>query len=83
MTKRQAIKLIKGELKRAKKLYPIWPRDKIHAAAIVAEEAGELVRAANDHERPGENKDEGDTRIRMQIEAIQTAAMCLRFLMGR
>ena len=82
MTFRKATKLIKNELKRARKLYPKYPADCIHRAAIIAEEAGELVQAANDHRYPAGNRNGDDAFIRMQIEAVQTAAMCIRFLMG-
>ena len=35
------------ELDRAEMLFPVFPADPVHAAAIIAEEAGELVRACN------------------------------------
>lgn len=62
------------ELKRAEIKFPHWPEDKIHAAAIVNEESGELIRAALHFRYEGGAKDE------MKTEAIQTAAMCIRFL---
>lgn len=37
---------IYAEVQRAEELYSNFPVDVVHAAAIVAEEAGELVRAA-------------------------------------
>ena len=45
----QKISLIEEikELKKAKEKFPWWPNNNvIHAAAIVAEESGELIRAA-------------------------------------
>ena len=39
---------IAAELVRAKRKFPQWPTDPVHAAAIVSEEAGELVRAVNE-----------------------------------
>ena len=75
------IDLIIEEYNRAKAMYPAWPADKIHAAAVVVEECGELMQAAIDHEYPTCNH-RGDTVERMKREAIQTAAMCLRFLEG-
>ena len=36
------------ELDMAKVKWPDWPVDPVHAAAVVSEEAGELVQAAND-----------------------------------
>jgi len=69
MTFRKTIKLIKNELKRARRLYPKYPTDCIHRAAIIAEEAGELVQAANDHRYPAGNRNGDDAFIRMQIES--------------
>jgi hypothetical protein len=65
-----------AELERARSMWPHWPVDPIHAAAVVSEEAGELVQAANDYSYSG-----GDIE-RMRAEATQTTAMGLRFLAG-
>lgn len=73
----QALKKVTEELLRARKLHPSWPEDSIHQAAIVQEEAGELIRAALQHELDGASKQP------METEAIQTAAMALRFLLKR
>ena len=64
------------ELKRAERLYPDWPTDEVHAAAIVAEEAGELIQAALQL-----YYETGSTEA-MRAEAIQTAAMALRFIIN-
>lgn len=64
------------ELERAKSKFPQWPTDPIHAAAIVSEESGELIRAAVMHVY--ENAPESDC----YKEAIQTAVVALRFLEG-
>jgi hypothetical protein len=65
---------ILSELARAKTIWPKWPDDPIHAAAVIAEEAGEIVKAALDFTySSGPLAD-------MEAEAIQTAAMCIRFL---
>ena len=64
------------ELDLARAKWPDWPVDPVHAAAVVSEEAGELVQAANDFCYSG-----GDSE-RMRAEAIQTVAMGLRFLAG-
>ena len=64
------------ELATAQDKHPAWPADFIHAAAIVAEESGELVQAALQHQY------ENGQYYQMHREAIQTAAACLRFLLG-
>ena len=62
------------EYQRAIDLHPRWPEDKIHAASIVCEESGELIRATL------RNIYEGGKPIEMETEAIQTGATVLRFL---
>lgn len=71
----QALKKVSEELMRARELHPTWPEDSIYQAAIVQEEAGELIRAALQHELDDE------ARQPMETEAVQTAAMALRFLL--
>jgi hypothetical protein len=71
---------IETELTKAKDKYPWWPMDAIHAASIVSEESGELTQAANDHVFDEMNHHGKDTIRRMKKEAIQTAAMAIRFL---
>ena len=69
-----AIQDIVQELIIAKEKHPKWPKDWVHRAAIVQEEAGELIRAALQHEYE-------DAMISdMEEEAIQTGAMAIRFL---
>jgi hypothetical protein len=72
--------MIRNEIERAEKIYPEWPIDPIHAAAICAEESGELVQAALDHSYKELNHKGVNTLERMKTEAIQTAAMAVRFL---
>lgn len=67
-------KLMKNELKAAKNKFPNFPTDPIHAAGIVAEEAGELVRAAH------RVTYEGKPMSELLEEAIQTGAMAARFI---
>lgn len=62
------------ELVRAEIEHPKWPKDMIHQAAILSEEAGEFVQAVNDHVWKG-----ADAK-KIQREAIQVGAMVLRFL---
>lgn len=71
------IEEILAEVRRAELKYPEWPSDQVHASAIVAEESGELVRAVLNEVYHGEPKADSDK------EAIQTAAVCVRFLKNR
>jgi NTP pyrophosphatase (non-canonical NTP hydrolase) len=64
------------ELERAMNKRPYWSTDPIHAAAILSEEAGEVVKAANQFTYENHRNNE------MEKEAIQTAAMAIRFLMN-
>lgn len=77
LPEQKAFRLIQGEVGRARCKHPEWPGDAIHAAAIVAEESGELVQAAL------QNHYEGGDAEAIETEAIQTAAMCIRLLCGR
>ena len=72
----EVITAIFKELKKAESKFPGWPSDIVHAAAIVAEESGELVQASIDcyYGRGSEEK--------CIKEAIQTAAMSVRFLLN-
>ena len=71
------VRAILKELDRARKKFPRWPTSAVHAAAIVCEESGELIRAALQH------SDESGELNACDKEAIQTAAMCIRFLVRR
>lgn len=71
----KCIDLILAEVQRAQQKHPTWPSgDTLHAAAIVSEESGELMRAAVQH------RGEGGSLEACDLEAIQTAATCIRFL---
>ena len=63
-----------AEVARTESIHPHWPVDFVHGAAIVAEEAGELVRAALNSHYHHADPDE------MRTEAIHTAATAIRFL---
>jgi hypothetical protein len=66
--------VILSELSRAEEKHPEWPADVVHAAAILNEEAGELIQAALDF-----HCGKGD-KLRLIEEATQCGAMALRFL---
>lgn len=69
------------EIIRALGKFPTWPTDPIHAAAIVAEESGELQKAVLEAcYEPDKKGPMNYTHVR--AEAVQTAAMAIRFLLG-
>ena len=76
MTKDEAIRHITCELARAEDIYPAWPTDKIHAVAIMVEEAGESMQAALDCTYYN-----GDIK-RLREELVQTGAMVVRCLIN-
>lgn len=53
-----------------------WPNDVIHMTAIMAEEAGEAIQAANNAVHEGESLEP------LRQELAQTAAMCIRCLIN-
>lgn len=87
MTEEKAIELILSELTRAQQLHPIWPLDEVHAAAIVTEEAGELIQASLNYyyisqDCVNSKMAKKDFYNKMLIEAVHTGAMAVRFLMN-
>ena len=68
--------IVIAELRKAQIEHPDWPDDYIHRADIVAEEAGELVKASLEHHY------EGKCPKKMYWEAVQTAATAIRFLLN-
>ena len=67
-----------AELKRATMKFPTWPTDPLHALAVLGEEFGELTKDALQLTyEPG--KTDLDA---FRSEAIQVAAMALRFAMS-
>jgi len=64
------------EVARATRKFPTWPTDPIHAAAVLAEEAGEVQKAVL--QAVYEPHKSGPLDVRAEV--VQTAAMCLRFL---
>jgi uncharacterized protein YicC (UPF0701 family) len=76
-----AMTRIATEWKRASKLHPVWPTDVIHAAAILAEEAGETVQAALDlHYKAKTDSELSEAWEHLREEATQTGAMAVRIL---
>lgn len=77
------------ELARAVAKFPTWPTDPLHALAVLGEEYGELTQAVLQHiyepytgepdDRTGETSNSASA---VRSEAIQTAAMAIRFLIG-
>lgn len=69
---------VKSEIERAMRKYPLWPHDPVHAAAVVAEESGELVKEVLE---TCYSHKSGSARNARE-EAIQTAAMAIRFIIA-
>ena len=76
MTRLEVVRMVLYELDRAEKLHPHWPKDIVHAAAVVGEESGELTQASLDLYN---GKGSGYDVIK---EAIQTAAMGIRLVIN-
>ncbi len=68
--------VVMDEVRRATHKFPTWPNDPLHAVAILGEEFGELTKAVLQTTYEPHKVQEGELRT----EAIQTAAMALRFL---
>lgn len=71
-----AITAVAGEVARASVLFPTWPSDPMHAIGVLGEEFGELTKAVV--QAIYEPHKSGPDQVR--TEAIQTAAMALRFV---
>jgi len=67
-----------NEVGRATKKFPTWPTDPLHAFAVLGEEVGELQKAILQTVYEPHKSTKDDVRK----EAIQTAAMALRFLLS-
>jgi len=71
---------IQVEIDRAVRKFPKWPTDPLHALAVLGEEYGELNKAVlqltYEPHKPGSSVQE------VRKEAIQTAAMAMRFVMS-
>lgn len=67
-----------AEIDRATAKFPLWPTDPLHALAVLGEEYGELTKAVLQHVYEPDKA----TREDVREEAIQTAAMALRFVIS-
>lgn len=65
-----------AELERAVRKFPTWPTDPLHAVAVLGEEFGELTKAVLQSVYEPHKVQPGEVRA----EAVQTAAMAMRFL---
>lgn len=70
---------VEAELQRAVAKFPTWPTDPFHALAVLGEEYGELTKAVLQHTY---EPHKGVTPADIRTEAIQTAAMALRWAMS-
>lgn len=73
-----ALEEVFHEVERATAKFPTWPTDPLHALAVLGEEFGELTKSVVEHIYEPEKSSDADVRK----EAIQTAAMAVRFLMS-
>lgn len=67
---------IMSEVKFATEKFPTWPTDPIHAVNVLGEEFGELIKAVLQCVYEPHKSTKNDVKK----EAIQTAAMAIRFL---
>ncbi|HEX4918029.1 MAG TPA: hypothetical protein VFV43_09055, partial [Limnobacter sp.] len=67
-----------AEVAKATAKFPTWPTDPLHAVAVLGEEFGELTKAVLQHTYEPHKSTAEDVRT----EAVQTAAMAIRFLMS-
>lgn len=67
-----------AEVEKATEKFPTWPTDPLHALAVLGEEFGELTKDVLQMSyEPWKSN-----HAKVEEEAIQTAAMALRFLMS-
>ncbi len=70
---------IEAELARAVAKFPTWPTSPFDAKTVISEEYGELSKAILQHVH---EPHKGVTRADIREEALQTAAMCVRFVIS-
>lgn len=68
--------LVRDEIVRAVQKFPTWPTDPLHALAVLGEEFGELTKAVLQSVYEPHKVEP----LAVEEEAIQTAAMALRFV---
>ena len=78
MTNNADLKAVLNEVQRATNKFPTWPTDPLHALAVLGEEYGELTQAVL--QTVYEPHKSGKENVRR--EALQVAAMALRFLIS-
>lgn len=66
------------EIESATEKFPTWPTDPLHAVAVLGEEYGELQKAVLQFVYEPKKS----SREHIEEEAIQTAAMAIRFLLS-
>lgn len=71
----KALKDALNEISKAEEKFPTWPQDAYRAVAVLGEEYGELLQALNEF-----TYEDKSTYEDVKKEAIQTAAMAIRFL---
>ena len=71
-----AAEAVQAELDAAVRKFPLWPTDPLHAVAVLNEEVGELNKAILQTVYEPSKA----TRQDVRDEAVQVAAMALRFL---
>lgn len=67
---------VANKIDRAIRKFPTWPTDPLHAVAVLGEEFGELTKAVLQSVYEPHKSTPDDVRE----EAVQVAAMALRFL---
>lgn len=74
----EVLAAVRSEVVRATSKFPTWPTDPLHASGVVQEEAGELAKAVLQAVYEPHKSKPAD----VEAEALQTAAMGVRFLMS-
>ena len=74
----EALEEVAKEVERASVKFPTWPSDPLHALSVLGEEFGELTKETVQLIYEPSKTSRGCVRI----EAVQTAAMAIRFLMS-